>query len=307
MKYIISNKQNMPVDITTDDFEKMSYEELSSEGRKGLERLLDEVEEIYFDMNDMDEILYNELAYRRRESCNIKFFGFRKGCLNIHLASDIYTDGNILVSGMPGQGKSTLLKNMAIQLCNKGTSVIFISSVPVFNKSDNIDINKNTVDVTEFAKIVEDLQNEIMNRFKMMEQQDVNHVFKLNNVSVQPKVLIIDGLDFYMNSTDYTSVDIIKHGLENIASLGRSAGITLIISCHRPSGSVISSDLKHNIMNNIIVGKIADNSTTFLMFDKDIDINVPFGKGIYQDKCKYAESDDDFLIFNIEDVKNYRY
>ena len=205
---------------------------------------------------------------------------------------------------MPGQGKSTLLKNMAIQLRNKGTSVTFVSDIPVFDKSDIIDINTKTVDVTEFAKIVEDLEKEMMYRYRILEQNGVNHVSKLN-IPIQPKALIIDGFDFYMHSNDYKSLDIIKHGIDTIAHRGRPVAILIIISCNRPGGSIISSELKYSIMNNIVVGQVSFDAS-MLMFDKEVDTNVPFGKGIYQDGHKDTKSDDAFSIFNIEDVKNYK-
>lgn len=226
---------------------------------------------------------------------------YRENCLNIQLTPDIYTEGNVLVCGLSGQGKSALLKNMAIQLCNKGTSITFVSNVPVFDKSDTSNINKNVVDVAGFVKIAEDLKKEMMNRFNMMDQQHVNHVFKLN-IPVQPKVLIVDGFDFYMHSADYKSVDAIKQCLSSIARLGRPAAIMLVISCQRPSGNVISTDLYNNIVNRINVGKITDASESMLIFNTNVNINVPFGIGIYQNAIK---SDADFSIFKIEDVKNF--
>ena len=321
MNIIISDKPYMPIGITTVNSEKMSYEKFLkvAQSDEGLD-----VEELYFDIDDMTEEIYDSLSVYIKYGFTIKFFRYktkpfikehvdlvdikvpenRKDCLNIQLAPDIYTEGHILVSGMPGQGKTTLLKNMATQLLSKGTAVTFVSGIPVFDESDDIDVDKTTVDVKGLATIVSDLQKEMMSRFKMMEQEQVNHVFKLKN-PVQPKVLIIDGIDFYTTSDDYRSVDTIKQGLGSIARLGRAAAIMLIVSCQRPSGSVISSDLKHNIMNNIVVGKIANAGVSMLMFDKEVHINIPFGMGIYQDERRATNSDADFSIFNIEDVKKY--
>jgi len=317
MNIIVSNKDYMPFGITTDDSKKMSYYEFidKASSDEGLEA----TDTIYFDIDDMTEELYDTI---KPWIDHIKFFRYktkpfikehvelvdmkeninRKDILSIQLSPGIYTEDHILVCGMIGQGKTTLLKNIAVQLLNRDVNVIYASGIPVFDKFENLALNKSTVDVKQLAEITEVFKKEMLTRFKIMEQQQVNHVNKLKD-PVQSKVLIIDGLDFYMSSDDYKSVDTIKSNLSYISRYGHYTNIMLIISCTRPSGQCISSDLKYNITNIINVGKIYDSGVAELLFDQEINFNIPFGMGIYKN-TKSTEKDS-FNIFTIEDVKKY--
>ena len=316
MTIIVSNNDYMPFGITTGDSKKMSYSEFIDKASS--DEGLDTTDTIYFDIDDMTEEIYDTI---KPWIDHVKFFRYKtkpfikepvelvdiketinhKNILSVQLSPGIYTEGHILVCGMIGQGKTTLLKNIAVQLLNKDVDVVYASGIPVFDKSENLVVNKSTVDVKQLAEITELFNKEMLTRFKIMEQQQVNHVNKLKD-PVQSRVLIIDGLDFYMHSDDYKSVDTIKKNLSYISRYGHYTNIMLIVSCQRPSGSVISSDLKYNITNIINVGKI-DSGVAELLFDQEINFNIPFGMGIYKN-TKSTEKDS-FNMFTIEDVKKY--
>ena len=86
-----------------------------------------------------------------------------------------------------------------------------------------------------------------------------------------PKALLLlaDELNELMTSEDYKSVDAVKQALGSIARLGRAAGVHLALACQRASGSTISTDLKNNIQQSVLLGGF-DSGASTLMFEKDI-------------------------------------
>lgn len=319
MNIVITNDTRTPKGFASST--KMTYDEFLYKAKEAPI----EADTLYFDIDGLTEELYNDLKTSETFE-DIKFFRFntnefvkdkvmivdakndavdRFEELQIRLTPEIVTtQGHILVSGGLGYGKTTLLKNMACQLVNRKVDVEFVSRIPVFDvDEDSFGLRKTSVDIAELATITESIRNEMMNRFKQMEKEQVNSVYKLKD-RVNSKVLIIDGLDNYIYTDDYKSVEKVKSDLGSIARLGRAAGIMLIVSCQRPGGVVISSDLAANIPNRIITGKIIDASVSHLMFDQDVHVNIPFGMGIYQNKRSESDSDE-FTIFTVNDVKTF--
>lgn len=82
-------------------------------------------------------------------------------------------------------------------------------------------------------------------------------------------VFMIDELTEIMTADDYKAVDTVKGALGSIARLGRAAGVHLVLCCQRPSGSVISTDLKNNIQMSVLLGRF-NGEISLLTFDKDI-------------------------------------
>ena len=82
-------------------------------------------------------------------------------------------------------------------------------------------------------------------------------------------VFMIDELTEIMCNDDYKAVDTVKNAIGSIARLGRAAGVHLVLCCQRPSGSVISTDLKNNIQMSVLLGRF-NEEISLLTFEKDI-------------------------------------
>lgn len=82
-------------------------------------------------------------------------------------------------------------------------------------------------------------------------------------------VFMVDEMTEAMCNDDYKSVDTIKTAIGSIARLGRAAGVHLVLCCQRPSGAVISTDLKNNIQMSVLLGRF-DEEISMLTFEKDI-------------------------------------
>ena len=285
------------------------------------------IDSLYIDVDGLSRDVYVQLKNCETFPDNITFFRYklkpdfiddkvkfvdaldvitsdRADELKVKFSDDIITNGSILINGMIGTGKTTLCKNIVTQLKKKEVEIDYATPIPVYDASvdDDDDIYKHTTNVKELADLLVSYQTEMMDRFKKMESASVNSAYKLKE-PVKTKVIIIDGLNEYMCNDDYRSVDKIKNTLGSIARLGRAAGIMLILTCERPGGNVISTDLFNNIINRVNVGKIADVNVSQLMFDEDLHINIPSGMGIYQSAFSAGESE--YSIFSIDNVKNF--
>ena len=209
--------------------------------------------------------------------------------------------GSILVTGDEGTGKTELLVNIAKQLSDKGINVDFITEkvIPKFTNNKNCNIH-SLASVAKCEEIISDAQKEMMNRFKLLEKEQVNNVNKLSSIP-QQKVIIIDDIQNYTNSDDYKSVDSIKQALGSIARLGRSAGIHTIICCVRPSGSIISTDLKNNFSYFIHTGPIYSNPIYDICCTESQTVIVPKGYAYY--KFGHLDGLLNATKFKINDVK----
>ena len=324
-RIIVTNDTRIPSTIMTDNATIMTYSEFISAAltNEGLE-----VDEVYFDVDDLDEGVYEQV--KNTDLDKISYFRFRTTPiikedviivdatddepvnkfvdrskeLDIKFTDDFTTHGNILIAGLPASGKTTLIKNIVAQLESRNIEIEFATPVPIYDAEvDTNEIYNHTMNVKELAKMLANCQAEMMNRFKLMERAGVNSAYKLKAHPVKTKIIIIDGLNEYMCADDYKSIDTIKQSLGSIARLGRAAGIMFIVTCQRPNGSTISTDLLNNIMNRICVGHISDDSLSQLLFDEQVRIKVPFGMGIYQNTSNGAA---EYSVFNIDDVKKFK-
>lgn len=96
-----------------------------------------------------------------------------------------------------------------------------------------------------------------------------------------PKALLImaDEMTEVVEGDDYKLVNSIKESISSIARLGRASACHLALATQRPSGNVISSDLKNNIQQSVILGDF-DTGASTLIFDEDISHKAkPYIKG----------------------------
>ena len=83
--------------------------------------------------------------------------------------------------------------------------------------------------------------------------------FKKVSQSYYPKaiMLIMDGLDNFVSSDDYKSVETIKSGLGSLLRLGRAAACYTVIICQQ--SDILGDNLKYCSQNSILLGGFGDN------------------------------------------------
>lgn len=102
------------------------------------------------------------------------------------------------------------------------------------------------VDTEEVLVVLRAVQNEMMRRYKLMENMGVRNIEGYNRKAKESMpflVVIIDELADLMMSAAYEA----EQSLVRLAQLGRATGIHLILATQRPSVNVVTGLLKANI------------------------------------------------------------
>lgn len=336
MNIIVSNNQTLyPKNLDGKFLDYMTYEMFSSDN--SIIRVNKEMT-YFFDVDDMPEELYESIESLIQPSdCGVNFILFKYGndldIINknypsfikvkviafepiiltktnkftyidmIRLNSTTYINNysSIIVTGDEDTGKTKLLINIVKQLSNKGVSIDFITEEALSKFIDNEYCNfHSSASVAECAKVLENAKEEIGNRFKLIQKECVNTVYNLSSIP-QQKVIVIDNLKYYMDSEDYKSVDIIKQTLQYIANIGMDVNIHVIISCVKPSGSVISTELRSTCKHFIHTGPLHNDPLYAIRNSDEYKVIVSKGYAYYK-----LGSFDDINVgtkFKIDDVK----
>ena len=112
------------------------------------------------------------------------------------------------------------------------------------------------------ANISVEISSKIFNKIETVELHVGKYFPKAN-------VLMIDEMTEVMSGSNYKLVGSIGESISSIARLGRAAATHLALATQRPSGNIISSDLKNNIQQSVLLG-LFDSGASTLIFDKDV-------------------------------------
>ena len=144
-----------------------------------------------------------------------------------------------LVAGLPGSGKSSLLRAIVWALARyQAASVLLVDSKGVeFSPCDGggylwAPIARRPA---EIAAAFDRLRNELTRRYDLMRQADAD---TYTGAGLTPIVVIVDELAIVANDGDTLSV------MTDIARLGRAAGVYTIAATQRPGAATISSELR---------------------------------------------------------------
>ena len=180
----------------------------------------------------------------------------------IKLSKDIKMNGNIIICGAPGSGKTALAKTIAQQYEDMGASVEYLSATHfLYNEAKGI---------KPVAEKFKEYNNEMMARFKKMEEQGVNNYTKLNDPSIKVKVLVVDDFDMITISEDYKSVDVIKNALYGLARCSKTTGLLFIVTCQETGKGVFTNALINTTSNKILLGPVINEETPASLFTNDI-------------------------------------
>ena len=164
------------------------------------------------------------------------------------LHDNLFSMPHLLIAGATGSGKSVFLHNSIISLATCGGVCFRMIDLKRVELSMYNGCGFMVSDaVTDAAGADAALQfevSEMMNRYKLMERQKVNHFTQLEK-PLQARVVVIDELaDLMLNKDTRKSVE---SSIVKIAQLGRAAGVHLILATQRPCREVITGLIKANI------------------------------------------------------------
>ena len=222
---------------------------------------------------------------------------------------------SMLVSGNIGSGKSTILSNIANYCLAKHTDWTFFG---IDGKSiDLVKFRRNGAIIGTTLKESRDIicyvQKVMKDRFDLMKEIGINNWSNISKEHWAPKImLLIDDVEeilpkrnknINIKYTDYNELykedfsyrEEILESLEEIARLGSSANIYLVISSKRPDNEVFTSQLKGNLTARLGVGYLDSSLSQMLFSSKDGTLMRSDEKGeiafkINEYECNYAKS-----------------
>ena len=167
---------------------------------------------------------------------------------------------HLLVAGATGSGKSVCLNTIVSCLIAENSPselrLLLIDPKRVeltpFNGIPHL-LTPVTVETAEVVPLLKALINEMLKRYKHMEQSGARNISSYNSKTKEKMpylVVVIDELaDLMMTS----SVEL-EQSLCRLAQLGRATGIHLIIATQRPSVDVLTGLIKANFPSRIAFG-----------------------------------------------------
>ncbi len=222
---------------------------------------------------------------------------------------------SMLVSGNIGAGKSTILSNIANYCLAKYTDWTFFG---IDGKSvDLVKFRRNGAIIGTTLKESRDIicyvQKVMKDRFELMKEIGINNWSNISKEHWAPKImLLIDDVEeilpkrnknINIKYTDYNELykedflyrEEILESLEEIARLGSSANVYLVISSKRPDNEVFTSQLKGNLTARLGVGYLDSSLSQMLFSSKDGTLMRSDEKGeiafkINEYECNYAKS-----------------
>ena len=173
------------------------------------------------------------------------------------VVADLSDLPHLLIAGATGSGKSVCINAIVGSL---------LLTVPP-NKLRMLMVDPKRVELTPFngiphliAPVIVDtdrvlvvlraIQNEMLGRFKLLEQTGVRNIDGYNKkaqVRMPYLVIVIDELADLMMAAAYE----VEQALVRLAQLGRATGIHLILATQRPSVNVVTGLLKANIPSRV--------------------------------------------------------
>lgn len=176
------------------------------------------------------------------------------------IALDLVDMPHLLVAGATGSGKSVCLNTIVSCLISENSPselrLLLIDPKRVeltpFNGIPHL-LTPVTVETSEVVPLLKALINEMLKRYKHMEQSGARNISSYNSKSNEKMpylVVVIDELaDLMMTS----SIEV-EQSLCRLAQLGRATGIHLIIATQRPSVDVLTGLIKANFPSRIAFG-----------------------------------------------------
>jgi hypothetical protein len=205
---------------------------------------------------------------------------------------DVATLPHILVAGTTGSGKSVTQRTIllhAMQSPDWRVLLIDPKQVELSQYPGHPNVLKLATEIEEAFALIQQLEQEMMNRYARMKESGVNYFKSL--ATVPPAILLmVDEVFALLEITAGASRTdpIIKEQNEmkaamtllvgKIARLGRAAGIHMVLATQRPDAKVLPGEVKANLDARIAQGRM-DKTPSFMTLDSDAATKIPAIKG----------------------------
>lgn len=219
---------------------------------------------------------------------------------------DVANLPHILVAGTTGSGKSVTQRTIllhAMQSPDWRVLLIDPKRVELSQYPGHPNVLKVATEIDEAYALIQQLEQEMMNRYSRMKEAGVNYFKSLP--TVPPAILLmVDEVFALLELTAGPSRTdpVIKEQNEmkasmtllvgKIARLGRAAGVHMVLATQRPDAKVLPGEVKANLDARIAQGRM-DKTPSFMTLDSDAATKIPAIKG----RAVYRPGGDGFIQF----------
>jgi DNA segregation ATPase FtsK/SpoIIIE, S-DNA-T family len=158
---------------------------------------------------------------------------------------DTKSEPNALISGEPGSGKSTQLRNILVTLIQYKSHKdlnLYLGDLKMseFHLFKNVEHVKGlAIFPNELERMLQYVYGEMLKRSQLLNDAGVMHIDDLPKYKKVPYILLaIDEIVMVMDNKN------IKNMLVQIGSLGRALGIYVILSLQRPSYDILDTKIR---------------------------------------------------------------
>ncbi len=213
------------------------------------------------------------------------------------VAWDVSTFPHMLIAGTTGSGKSVTQRTIllhAMQSPDWRVLLIDPKRVELSQYPGHPNVLKLATEIDEAYALVQQLEQEMMNRYARMKEAQVNHFRSLP--TVPPAILLMVDEVFALleivagaSKTDpvIKEQNEMKAGMTllvgKIARLGRAAGIHMVLATQRPDAKVLPGEVKANLDARIAQGRM-DKTPSDMTLNSQAATKLPpiKGRAIYR-------------------------
>jgi hypothetical protein len=221
---------------------------------------------------------------------------------------DVTKAPHCLVAGTTGSGKSVTQSTILLHALQSPEWRILLvdpKRVELSVYRPHPSVLKVATELEESLSLIENLENEMQSRYKIMTEKSVNNFRKLKEIP--PAILLMVDETFQLlsptgiKSEEGKEQDEMKARigilLSSIARLGRAAGVHMVLATQRPDAKVLPGELKANLDARIAQGRM-DTIPSMMTLDSDAATNIPAikGRAIFRD----GQSTNEFQAYYLD-------
>jgi len=206
-------------------------------------------------------------------------------------AFDVSTFPHCLVGGPSGTGKSVLQRNIVFHTIQHNYRWRFLGidlkrvELTPYNRYKKTVMGIAT-EVDQGLEVLKYVNNEMMDRYKMMEEQGKNNLMDLDDPPYCILLMIDEATMFLGASGSKTEEGKAEDAMKAEASdlvgkilrLGRAAGIHMVVAMQRPDATVLRGEFKANMDVRLAAGRM-DSTPSAMILDSGEAVNLPGIKG----------------------------
>lgn len=184
-----------------------------------------------------------------------------------------------LIIGATGSGKSVIQRNIVLHCLTHSQDWEFYGvDVSKIELKQYVEHKNVVIEIAEThnegEQLVQKIHDLMLLRYTRMEQANANNFREIRNKNGNPLkaiMFMVDEVSLFLTAGIMTTT---HRNLNQIARLGRAAGIHLVIASQRFDSSLISGEFKANIETRIALGSI-DITSSKMLFGSSIATRTP--------------------------------